>query len=1017
MYKFRDSTNLHRVAMNRIFTLLSFSCILAWSLGSVSVNAQTFQSLPMDLAGTYNGRIKWVDLDNDNDLDLLYCGTSYDGTLDFRTLVYENVAGQFIARTTTLPRLWGRALIPGDFDNDGDYDILVTGIGPEPTEWTQYSNTTQLYENRGGFTFVLKQSFYGLTNSTAVWIDLEKDGDLDLIVTGVDDTRDDVPMINETYVYENNGGNFSLLPNTGIGGCGQCFIEPGDSNGDGNLDLLMTGLGPNDFSKTSLYINNGNKTFHEDTSIPILDMTNGDNHWGDFDNDGDLDILICGGVWEPDDTDGVFTGVFENTPTGFIERRDIHLHQFGNAYFAGIIGWADFDNDGFLDIAVSGLDNMYIYRNNQHGNFELLTGSLFENVANGSIDFGDYDNDGDIDIAYLGQSRVNPFDPVAGIYKNMLYDAPATSNTKPLPPASLSLSESAFFRNEVTLHWGQGSDTQTPAAGLGYNFYVRSATKKFTTPPVDHTTGFLRTDNPVSANSTVARIAVDDEGTLYWGVQSVDGGSLGSLFTAEKSFYKFNGPSATGVEIIDPGHVKLSWVNNSRLATSNVISRSLAPSSGYAPLKTVAADVATHIDEYAFATDTYYYYRVHAVDGTHTSPYDSLKVLIPTAPASLAVTSSRAGHVELQWQDLSGYETGYVLERRVTGESTIKVLPTLGASVTTYSDDDVQEGATYVYRIRAINAYGSSAYSNELTVRVNRKPVGKNFSKVLNEDETLLFTESDFVSNFSDNDAGDVLDHIVIQTLPFSGKLYKQESSVTVGQIIPANDLSELSFIPVAEMNGEVSFTILMNDGVDNTREPLRVTLTITPVNDPPVLSAFADVVAQQDKPVELVPFTVSDIDDPVSTLVITASSSDQTLIKNGKVTFSRSAPRFMTIAPEPGKAGSAVLTISVTDGKTTVSRTCNITITPSIVTSVEDIQGTVQVYPNPATTTLTVVAPGVPLQHAAAILLDVSGDEVSRHPVTADGLVVLENLAPGVYLLRIEQDDTLLRQVRIVKH
>ena len=78
--------------------------------------------------------------------------------------------------------------------------------------------------------------------------------------------------------------------------------------------------------------------------------------------------------------------------------------------------------------------------------------------------------------------------------------------------------------------------------------------------------------------------------------------------------------------------------------------------------------------------------------------------------------------IRLAWDDNSSNEDNFVLEQKVGGGS-FATLETLGANVTTYTDADVIQDVTYVYRVKATNTSGSSEYSNELTVRRAFEPV------------------------------------------------------------------------------------------------------------------------------------------------------------------------------------------------------------------------------------------------------------------------------------------------------
>ncbi len=88
----------------------------------------------------------------------------------------------------------------------------------------------------------------------------------------------------------------------------------------------------------------------------------------------------------------------------------------------------------------------------------------------------------------------------------------------------------------------------------------------------------------------------------------------------------------------------------------------------------------------------------------------------PTAPTSLTTTApiavgNNSANLEVLWLDNSANETGFELERS-TNNGTYTRIATLGAN-TVFYEDQVSTNARYCYRVRAVNAVGSSAYSNE----------------------------------------------------------------------------------------------------------------------------------------------------------------------------------------------------------------------------------------------------------------------------------------------------------------
>ncbi len=100
--------------------------------------------------------------------------------------------------------------------------------------------------------------------------------------------------------------------------------------------------------------------------------------------------------------------------------------------------------------------------------------------------------------------------------------------------------------------------------------------------------------------------------------------------------------------------------------------------------------------------------------------------------------------------------------------------------------------------------------------------------------------------------------------------------------------------------------------------------------NTPPTISAVNDVDTSEDTSTDLIPFTVDDAETPAGQLVVTATSSDQSLISDANILLGGAGSnRTIQVTPNADQNGSATITINVSDGKAVTSETFLVTVTP----------------------------------------------------------------------------------------
>jgi uncharacterized repeat protein (TIGR01451 family) len=350
----------------------------------------SFNDVSAGLTGLYNGSVAWGDYDNDGNIDALITGADSSFTA-FTKLYHNNGNGTFsVINTTGLDDVYYSTAIWGDYDKDSDLDILLSGLSPNAG-----GSVSKVYRNNGNATFAdINANLAGLAVSSAAWGDYDNDGDLDILLTG---GNYGTPS---TYVYRNNGNNTFTDINAGITAYNESALAWGDYDNDGDLDILLSGRDNSNNPLTKLYRNNGSATFSEVSGTGLTGVRAGALAWGDYDQDGDSDILLIGSSSGSSNTP--IARIYRNNGSGTFS--DIGAGLPG--VMSGSASWADYDNDGDLDAFMVGMNasNTPIAKlyTNSGGSFSD-SGIALPATQSSSAAWGDYNNDGDLDLLLTGQ--------------------------------------------------------------------------------------------------------------------------------------------------------------------------------------------------------------------------------------------------------------------------------------------------------------------------------------------------------------------------------------------------------------------------------------------------------------------------------------------------------------------------------------------------------------------------------------------------------------------------------------
>jgi enediyne biosynthesis protein E4 len=347
---------------------------------SVEVD-RTFTKITTGPLATVSGFASaWGDYDND-DLPDLFVGTTFGNpTGNSPNMLYHNLGnGAFAAvNETNFPAgIGGISARWADYNNDGWLDLVVTKTGPD-----------LLYRNLGNGSFAQIQN--SITSDSGVafaaaWADINNDGLVDLF------------LANETSgpnaLYLNHDGQvFRKMTNASLNV--SVFSQDAamaDYDNDGWQDLVVANYMNN---KVLLYHNDGKGSLLSITNSPVT-ATRGEFSacaWGDYNNDGWLDLFI--GVHR-----NGRNSLYENNRDGTFTRVQTNIISTDPVTPFHAV-WGDYDNDGYLDLlATRGLGATVLYHNSGDGQFtKVTTGSIIADGVNGrACAWIDIDNDGFLD--------------------------------------------------------------------------------------------------------------------------------------------------------------------------------------------------------------------------------------------------------------------------------------------------------------------------------------------------------------------------------------------------------------------------------------------------------------------------------------------------------------------------------------------------------------------------------------------------------------------------------------------
>jgi hypothetical protein len=446
--------------MKRIF--------IPFVLITVSLNAQIFQEVQTDISNYGYASLSVGDFDADGFQDLLICGDDF--LSNTQCDIYKNNNGVFQFYQGLQQGTYLGDLRFVNLRNDNTLDIVMTGQNRENI--TAYK--THQFKFNGSNYELDNTSNIGKIYASLGEGDLDHDGKLDLFLNGADNAAHGEQGRTVLDLYKNEGAK--LTSSELVGGSQNGDFVIADFNNDGLLDVAIFGLNGENETETDygaffkVYTNqNGNLV----QSQELYGMLYGSMVSADFNADGFQDLVVTGIGKSVEDAPT--TLYLENDGAGNFITHDL-LQGVQNFSSVKSIDKGDINNDGYYDFVMVGEDEtgspsskVFLY-DPSTDTFNLNENSGLANyVISASLRLFDYDNDNNLDLILV--SADENYDPKTSLYRNL-------TTVKNEAPNAPTIFDTQVSDDKITFSWDGASDDKTPNNALQYELSVGSASGK-----------------------------------------------------------------------------------------------------------------------------------------------------------------------------------------------------------------------------------------------------------------------------------------------------------------------------------------------------------------------------------------------------------------------------------------------------------------------------------------------------------------------------------------------------------